>query len=62
MQLGLLSAILPDYTFEEVFDYAASVGFKCVEVCCWPTGDALRRYAGVTHIDISDITRERMDH
>jgi len=62
MQLGLLSAILPDYTFEEVFDYAASVGFKCVEVCCWPKGNAVRRYAGVTHIDIADITRERMDY
>jgi len=62
MQLGLLSAILPDYTFEEVFDYAASAGFKCVEVCCWPKGNAVRRYAGVTHIDITDITRERMDY
>lgn len=62
MQLGLVSAILPDQTFEEVFDYAASVGFKCVEVCCWPKGGALRRYAGVTHIDITDITRSKMDH
>jgi sugar phosphate isomerase/epimerase len=62
MQLGLLSAILPDYTFEEVFDYAANTGFKCVEVCCWPKGNAIRRYAGVTHIDITDITRERMDY
>ena len=62
MKLGLVSAILPDYTFEEVFDYAASVGFKCVEVCCWPQGKAVRRYAGVTHIDITDITREKMDY
>jgi len=62
MKLGLLSAILPDYTFEQVFDYAANVGFKCVEVCCWPKGEAARRYAGVTHIDITDITREKMDY
>jgi len=62
MKLGLLSAILPDYTFEEVFDYASSVGFKCVEVCCWPKGEAARRYAGVTHIDITNITREKMDY
>ncbi len=62
MQLGLVSAILPDFTFEEVIDYAASVGFSCVEVCCWPKGKAIRRYAGVTHIDISDITRKQMDH
>ena len=62
MKLGLVSAILPDYTFEEVFDYAASVGFKCVEVCCWPKGKAARRYAGITHIDIDGITREKMDY
>jgi len=62
MKLGLVSAILPDYTFEEVFDYAASVGFKCAEVCCWPKGKAARRYAGVTHIDIGAITREKMDY
>jgi len=62
MKLGLLSAILPDYTFEEVFDYAASVGFKCVEVCCWPVGSAARRYAGVTHIEVNGISREKMDY
>jgi len=62
MKLGLVSAILPDNTFEEVFDYAADVGFKCVEVCCWPKGKAARRYAGITHIDIDGITREKMDY
>jgi len=62
MKLGLLSAILPEYTFEEVIDYAASVGFKCVEICCWPKGKSVRRYAGVTHIDVDDISREKMDY
>ena len=57
MKLGLVSAILPGYTFEEVIDYAASVGFKCVEVCCWPKGNAARRYAGITHIDIEGNTK-----
>ncbi len=55
MKLGLHSAILPDKTFEELIDYAASVGFECVEVCCWPVGKATRRYAGVTHINISEL-------
>lgn len=32
MKLGLVSAILPDQTFEEVIDYAAQTGFSCVEV------------------------------
>ncbi len=62
MKLGLVSAILPDFTFEEVIDYAAKVGFKCVEVCCWPKGKATRRYAGVTHIDVNGLTREKMDY
>ncbi len=53
MKLGLVSAILPDDSFEQVIDYAASVGFSCVEICCWPKGKAIRRYAGVTHIDLN---------
>lgn len=59
MKLGLLTAILPDKTFEEVVDYAAQVGFKSLEVCCWPKGKALRRYAGITHIDIDTLTEEK---
>jgi sugar phosphate isomerase/epimerase len=62
MKLGLVSAILPDLTFEEVIDYAAGVGFECVEVCCWPRGKAARRYAGVTHIDPEDMTPRKMEY
>ena len=62
IKLGLVSAILPDYSFEEVIDYAASVGFRCVEVCCWPKGKAARRYAGITHIDIAGITQEKLEY
>ncbi len=60
MKLGLVSAILPDYSFEQVIDYVAQAGFSCVEVCCWPAGKANRRYAGITHIDITDITDEKI--
>ena len=60
MKLGLVSAILPDLSFEEVVDYAASVGFQCLEVCCWPKGKAVRRYAGITHIDLEGLTTEKM--
>ena len=62
MKLGLVSAILPDLTFEEVVDYAAGVGFECIEVCCWPKGKAVRRYAGITHIDLEGLTREKMTY
>lgn len=60
LELGLVSAILPDYTFEQLIDYAASIKLEWVEVCCWPVGKAERRYAGVTHIDISTLNDENM--
>lgn len=56
MQLGFVSAILPDLSFEQVFRQAESVGYDCVEVCCWPAGKAERRYAGVSHIDVAGIS------
>lgn len=59
MKLGLVSAILPDLSFEEVVDFAAEKGFSCLEMMCWPIGKAERRYAGVTHIDVSDLTEEK---
>ncbi len=52
MQLGFVSAILPDLSLEEVLEFAAQNDFDCVEVMCWPKGRAERRYAGVTHIDV----------
>ena len=51
MKLGFLSAILPEYSFDQVIDYAAQLGFQSVELACWPKGKAERRYAGVTHLD-----------
>jgi len=59
IKLGLVSAILPENTFEQVFDYAAGVGFEGIEVCCWPKGKAERRYAGITHIDIEMLDQEK---
>jgi len=55
MKLGFVSAILPELSFEELVDYAADCGYKCIEVCCWPVGKAERRYAGVTHIDVDAL-------
>ncbi len=60
MKLGLVSAILPQDTFEQVIDYAKDVGFACVEVCCWPRGKAARRYAGITHIDINEADDQKL--
>lgn len=59
MKLGFVSAILPELSFEELIDYAAEAGYKCVEVCCWPVGKSERRYAGVTHIDVDILDEAR---
>jgi len=55
MKLGFVSAILPELSLEEVIDFAAAEGFDCVEIMCWPVGKAERRYAGVTHVDVSEF-------
>ena len=52
MQLGFVSAILPSEPLERLFTIAASIGYKYIEVMCWPPSKAERRYAGVTHIDV----------
>jgi sugar phosphate isomerase/epimerase len=69
MDIGFVSAILAEQSLEDVVSFAASNGFQCVEVMCWPVGQAERRYAGVTHIDVDrlggeDIERIRklLDH
>lgn len=62
MEFGFLSAILPEYTFEEVIDFAAEHGFQCVELACWPAGKAARRYAGVTHINMETLTEEKAEY
>lgn len=55
MQLGFVSAILPELSLDEVFDFAASARYQCVELMCWPAGKAERRYAGVTHVDVGSL-------
>lgn len=59
MKMGLVSAILDGWNFEEMIDAVADAGFSCVEVACWPQGKGERRYAGVSHIDVEDLTDEK---
>ena len=61
MQLGFVSAILPEQTLTEVVQFAADTGFDCVELMCWPKGKAERRYAGVTHVDVTDLSQAKAD-
>lgn len=62
MKLGIVSAIYDGYTFEEMIDSASKNGYECVEVACWPQGKAERRYAGVSHIDVDNTSKEYIDY
>lgn len=55
MKLGFVTAIVPELSLEATMQLAAEIGYDCVEVMCWPPGKAERRYAGVTHLDVSDF-------
>jgi sugar phosphate isomerase/epimerase len=61
MNLGFVSAILPDLSLSEVARFAAQTGYSCVELMCWPVSKAERRYAGVTHLDATDFTSAKAD-
>lgn len=61
MQLGFVSAILPELNCNEVLTIASELDFDCVEMMCWPPGKATRRYAGVTHIDVAHLTEQIID-
>ncbi|HTL58791.1 MAG TPA: sugar phosphate isomerase/epimerase [Candidatus Limnocylindrales bacterium] len=61
MKLGFFTAILPDLSFEQVLAFAAENNFSCLEVACWPSGKAERKFAGVTHIDVADFSQAQAD-
>lgn len=61
MKLGFVSAILADQSLNDVVEFASAEGFSCVELMCWPPGKAERRYAGVTHIDVSGLDPSHAD-
>ena len=61
MQLGFVSAILPDLTLEEVVSFARASDYECVELMCWPAGKAERRYAGVTHVDVTSLNKRGVE-
>ncbi len=56
MKLGFFTAALPDSTLEQAAKWGAESGFQAIEIACWPHEKAARRYAGVTHIDVTTLT------
>jgi sugar phosphate isomerase/epimerase len=61
MQLGFVSAIVPELSLEQVFKLASEEGYDCVELMCWPVSKAERRYAGITHVDVNNFDKNKAD-
>ena len=61
MQLGFVSAILPELNLDQILAFAAAERFTCVEPMCWPVRKAERKYAGVTHVDVDGLTKGRAE-
>ena len=49
-------------SFEEMIDTISSLGYECVEAACWPSGKAERRYAGVSHIDVDELSEAKAEY
>jgi sugar phosphate isomerase/epimerase len=61
IQLGFVSAILPEESLQDVLLFASQTGYSCVELMCWPVSKAERRYAGITHVDVTDFSTTQAD-
>ncbi|MHC1768328.1 MAG: sugar phosphate isomerase/epimerase family protein [Verrucomicrobiia bacterium] len=61
MKLGFVSAILPELSLDQVLAFAAAERFGCVEIMCWPVGKAERKFAGVTHIDVNELSKSQVE-
>ncbi len=60
MKLGLLTAPFPETPLAEVADWAAASDFDSLEIACWPPSKGqARRYAGTSHIDVTDLSESR---
>ncbi len=60
MKLGFLTAPFPDLPLGDVATWAGANGFESLEVACWPPSKGpSRRYAGTSHIDVTDLSASR---
>lgn len=61
LDLGFVSAILPNKSLDEVLAFAQKENFACIEVMCWPSENAdTRRYAGVSHISVDALNHDEL--
>jgi sugar phosphate isomerase/epimerase len=61
LKLGFVSAILPELSLDQVLAFAAAERFGCVEIMAWPVGKAERKFAGVTHIDVANLSKTQCE-
>lgn len=59
MKLGFFTAAFPNSSLEEVAHWGAESGFQAIEIACWPHEKANRRYAGITHIDVTQLDQQK---
>jgi sugar phosphate isomerase/epimerase len=57
MKLGFFTAALPGNTLEQAAQWGAESGFQAIEIACWPLEKATRRYAGVTHVNVTELDK-----
>jgi len=57
MKLGFFTAALPGNTLEQAAQWGAESGFQAIEIACWPFEKAARRYAGVTHVNVTELDK-----
>jgi len=57
MKLGFFTAALPGSTLEQAAKWGAESGFQAIEIACWPLEKATRRYAGVTHVNVTELDK-----
>ena len=60
MKLGFLTAPLPDMELMDIADWAVASGFESIEIACWPpSGGVKRKYAGTSHIDVTNLSKDQ---
>ena len=59
MKLGFLTAAFSATTLVQVDNWGAESGCQAIEIACWPLEKAARRYAGVTHVDVTELVKAK---
>ena len=59
MKLGFFTAALPNSTLEQAAQWGAESSFQAIELACWPQEKATRRYAGVSHLDVATLDKNK---